>query len=296
MPILSIIHIKLLLYNNITKDDLINYKNLKKQNINTKERINIKNKIKKILNDNGDKLKIIDIFIKNIKNKKSDVSTYNTRHCGKEGHWLEKLFGISANYQNSPDIFGYELKNDTKYKTTFGDWTADYYIFNDKMNKLDFFKLFGQYNSIKQRYSWSGQVIPKINTYNNGGQILEVDNNHNIIISYNYKYDLRGNKANLIPQKYQKNKILLVMWNHQSIKKKLENKFNIKGWFKCFKNPLGKYKNIAFADKINFDNWIKDVKCGKIFFDSGMYETNNRKYSQWRAYNSYWNNKIIEVY
>jgi len=75
------------------------------------------------------KKKIIDLFFTNVKGKESDVSGANSRHDGKEGHWLEQQMGVAANASNSPDIYGYEMKNTTKSKTTFGDWSANEYIF-----------------------------------------------------------------------------------------------------------------------------------------------------------------------
>lgn len=45
-----------------------------------------------------------------------------------------------------------------------------------------------------------------------------------------------------------------------------------------------------------YENWIKLVKQGVVFFDSGMYQGNKRPYSQWRANNSYWDSLITENY
>ena len=80
----------------------------------------------------------------------------------------------------------------------------------------------------------------------------------------------------------------MARWDANSIKGKLESKFNQNGWFKCIKDNAGIYTNIAFGKPINFDEWIKWVKAGEVFFDSGMYQGNKRNYSQWRANNSFW--------
>ena len=47
---------------------------------------------------------------------------------------------------------------------------------------------------------------------------------------------------------------------------------------------------------MTFDNWIKLVGKGIVFFDSGMYQGNARPYSQWRADNGYWNSLITETF
>ena len=86
---------------------------------------------------------------------------------------------ISANADNEADLWGYELKNETTSKTTFGDWSANTYVFtnqnysalfegqkkSDKQNS--FVKIFGKRNEKKgNRYSWSGSPCPKIGAYN----------------------------------------------------------------------------------------------------------------------------------
>jgi hypothetical protein len=37
-------------------------------------------------------------------------------------------------------------------------------------------------------------------------------------------------------------------------------------------------------------------KTGKIYFDCGMYQGNNRNYCQWRATNTFWDSLIVETY
>ena len=44
--------------------------------------------------------------------------------------------GIIPNENNDADIFGFEMKKQTKAKTTFGDWTANYYLFKDTKYNL----------------------------------------------------------------------------------------------------------------------------------------------------------------
>ena len=248
---------------------------------------------------NKEKRKIIKVFNVKVRGKLPDLSSFNKRHDGRAGHWLEEQMGIAHNASNSPDIMGYEMKNSTSSKTSFGDWSAHYYIFEEKAYRLTrnrFMSVFGKYNPKKKRYSWSGSPIPKINVYNDFGAILLVDKSDNINIYYNFGKDARANKQSLVPRKLQKPSLLLAQWDAKWMRKKVETKFNKSGWFKCKKNSDGVYTNIVFGDPINYKVWLRDVKKGLIYFDSGMYQGNSRNYSQWRADNSYWDLLVTETY
>lgn len=246
------------------------------------------------------KKKIVELFLKTIKGKKSDTIKSNVRHDGKEGHWLEIEMGLKLNASNSPDFLGFEMKNDTTNKTTFGDWSANYYIFTDPQYKLlrdDFLKIFGKPNEKKNgRYSWSGEPCPQIGKFNRFGQKLIVDDSSNIIAIYSYSEDKRVNKDETVPEKLRQENLTLAKWNAESIRKKLENKFNQNGWFKCLKNSDGVYYAIVFGEPINYENWIELVRKGDVFFDSGMYQGNPRPYSQWRATNTFWASLISDRY
>lgn len=267
----------------------------------------------------NEKDKIIELFYKNVKGKRADVCNKNVRHDGREGHWLESQFGISANADNEADLMGYELKNETSSKTTFGDWSANQYIFTvpeykdlfngkTKYEKQDsFVKIFGKANEEKNgRYSWSGVPCPKIGQYNMYGQRLEIQENKDIVAVYSYQYDEREDKSIIIPSKLQKDNLVIAKWYGMSspstkradkcLKRKLEDKFNDKGWFTCKKDNTGVYVKLCFGKPINYEEWIKRVEEGIVFFDSGMYEGNKRPYSQWRANNDFWNSLIIEEY
>jgi hypothetical protein len=246
-----------------------------------------------------DKQIIIDLFNAKVRGKRPDLSSFNKRHAGRGGHWLEKQMGISHNASNLPDTNGFEMKNDTCGRTTFGDWSASHYIFRSEeygLGRDKFMSVFGHYNGKKRRYSWSGKPIPKINTYNHFGQILLIDNDDNINILYSFKEDARPNKQSLIPTNLQKPTLLLAQWNAKWMQEKVENKFNKSGWFKCIKNADGIYTNIVFGDPISYKDWLRGVRKGLIFFDSGMYQGNSRNYSQWRADNSYWDLLVTETY
>ena len=72
-----------------------------------------------------EEMKIIELFKKNVYGRLPDTNSFNQRHDGKDGHWLERQMGITANANNEPDLYGYEMKNSTGSKTTFGDWSAN---------------------------------------------------------------------------------------------------------------------------------------------------------------------------
>ena len=248
------------------------------------------------------KRKIITLFDKKIRGKKSDTSSSNTGHDGKDGHWLETQMGVRHNGKNEPDIDGFEMKNHTTSKTTFGDWSPDFILFKRGVRILsrpEFLKLFGSPNPEKDnRHSWSGRSCPKINQFNDFGQKLIVTEDDTIMAIYSYSEDKRTNKSNLMPDDFKKENYIIASWSAELMKKRVEKKFNKLGWFKCNKNKEGIYTSIVFGNPITFKIWIKGVKEGLIFFDSGMFdsETNKRPYSQWRANNNYWESLITDTY
>lgn len=262
---------------------------------------------------------IIDLFHRNVKGRRPDVAGRNIRHDGRGGHWLEQQFGITANADNEADLWGYELKNQTSSKTTFGDWSANVYVFTDprysslfrghtKAEKQNsFVRIFGKPNVEKGgRYSWSGSPCPKISGYNDFGQILEIKPNKDIVALYSYSKDKRKDKASIVPTQLQIENLVIARWygvssptssrTDKCLKDKLEDKFNDKGWFTCKMNSSGVYYKICFGSPMNYDAWLSLVADGTVFFDSGMYEGNVRPYSQWRANNDFWNSLIVEEY
>ena len=272
--------------------------------------------------NNSAKYILIEIFVRNVKGRRPNLTDCNEMHDGRAGHWLERQFGIHANSNNGPDMLGYELKNQTKSKTTFGDWSANYYIYNDphysnvftgrkKIDKRNsFLRVFGNPNPDKNgRHSWSGSACPKINHYNHFGQILQVTDNDDIAAIYSYTQDQRPDKSQIVPPALQADNLVLAKWygrdlpqgirestRNKCLKKKLEDKFNDKGWFTCKMDASGVYNEICFGAPMNYTNWIRLVQDGVVFFDSGMYEGNDRPYSQWRANNDLWDNLIVERY
>lgn len=197
------------------------------------------------------KAKLIEIFRTKIKGKSPDVTGRNERHDGKYGHWLEQQFGVSSNGNNAPDLWGYELKNETTSKTTFGDWSANEYIYKnpayssvfrgyDTVTKRNvFLRIFGKSNMEKNgRYSWSGSPCPKISGYNSFGQILSIEANGDIVALYSYSQDRRENKDEIVPELLRQEDLVLARWygrfspstreTDKCLKAKLEDKFNDK--------------------------------------------------------------------
>ncbi|WP_238860143.1 LlaMI family restriction endonuclease [Clostridium sp. YIM B02569] len=252
------------------------------------------------------KERIIELFNSNVRGRTPDVSGRNQRHDGRYGHWLERQFGITANGYNAPDLYGYELKNETSSKITFGDWSADYYVYkndifshifsaNTAVAKRDIFlSIFGQ--NVTGRYSWSGSPCPCIHGYNRFGQILIVAPDGNVIALYNYNEDRRPNKSNIIPQDFKVENLILAEWRKESLKRKVEDKFNQNGWFTCKTDNTGAYYQICFGAPMSYENWLELVRRGIVIFDSGMHEGNPRPYSMWRANNNYWESLIVERY
>lgn len=259
------------------------------------------------------KKRIIELFNQNVKGKCADTSTSNKRHDGKRGHWLETQMGIAHNADNKPDLFGYEMKNETTSgKISFGDWSADEYIFlhgrgkkktneinvNYQITRKQFLEIFGKPNPDKEnRLSWSGTPCP---TYYGDitvfGQELAMDKNDNIVIQYHYSKDKRPNKSSIVPANMQCDALILARWKKETLKRKLEDKFNQYGWFTVSTNRDGTYVKIHFGEAMNYESWTSLFKVKKVFFDSGMYDGNVRPYSQWRATTGVWHSLIKESY
>jgi hypothetical protein len=249
----------------------------------------------------ADELRIVELFRQNVRGRVPDTTGFNDRHDGSAGHWLERQMGILANNRTEPDLLGFEMKNATTTKTTFGDWSATYYIFKSSQypnfSRTKFIEAFGKSNEAKDgRFSWSGEPIPKINQTNRFGVTMQIDGQNNISIVYSYSQDQRHDKNLIVPLDMQVEYLVLARWDATVLRKKVEDKFNQNGWFKCERNANGVYTEIVFGDPLSFERWIDLVRCGVVFFDSGMYEGNTRNYSQWRANNALWESLIVRRY
>ena len=210
------------------------------------------------------KERIIELYRRNVKGKTPNVDGRNERHDGRKGHWLEEQFGINPNADNKADLWGYELKNETSSKTTFGDWSANVYVFTTpryaslfagryKYEKQDsFLRIFGNPNENKDgRYSWSGSPCPKIDSYNDFGQILLVESNNDIVALYSYSQDKRKDKANIVPKELQIENLEIARWygEHSPTSRKRD---------RCLKELVSKqseleYLNDADVEKISSD-------------------------------------------
>lgn len=247
--------------------------------------------------------KIIKRFMKNVYGKFPDTSKMTQTHDGKKGHWLEDKMGSKRDADNKPDLFGYEMKNKTTSKTTFGDWSPNYWIFKDKkygITRDDFLKIFGKPNKKKNnRLSWSGDPVPKIKGTNSFGVKTVIDKKNNISFVYSHSKDTRKRKSEIVPERLREEKLTIAKWNadgENSLREKLERKFNQSGWFKCLTDVHGKYDKIVFGKPMNFETFMKFVKTGEIFFDSGMYQGNARNYCQWRGNNKFWGSLVTSTY
>ncbi len=150
-------------------------------------------------------------------------------------------------------------------------------------------------------YSWSGGPSPNkvpdgVNAF---GQALVINKNNSISVTYSYSKDKRDNKAELVPKEFQIENLELFGWGQEWIKGKVENKFNVYGWFKCnIKNE--KFHEIIFGNKITISEFLKWVGDGNVVFDTRLKERRpngtDRYGMQWRAPSTFWKSKSIQTY
>jgi len=250
------------------------------------------------------KEQIISLFNQHIRGKEIFTITQNIKHCGKEGHELERLMGITRNSKNEPDLFGYEMKKDSK-QITLGDFSASEYIYTkptkrtntwieESISRNEFIQYFGNPNPLKNnRYSWSGKCVPTYYDWNSNGQTLLVSENNDIVIYYSYSKDTRNIKINY-PKILKQDNLVIAIWKAEKMMSHINNKFNQKGFFIC-KKINNKYEKICFGKPFHFDYFIECIKNKKIIFDSGMYQGNTRNYSHFRG-TSFWDELITEEY
>jgi len=257
--------------------------------------IEIKNKVSD--NNSLEKQNIINLFLSNVKGKEINLDKYNSSHSGKEGHWLENQMNIKVNQKNLPDINGFEMKKETNNVTTFIDKVPSKKLFidiivksKDTKTKIKFWNMFGSKKQ-SDELTLGGW---KINKYDNNGQILVIDKDNNIQIIYDYKQDKRENKEEIIDAFYKLEPKIIIQWNIEDIKKCIDNKFNCNGFFICKKNNKNNtYNKICFGKAFTFEQWINDVKKGKIYYD-GYSKCFGRWRGCFRANNIYWNSLLIQ--
>jgi DNA-cytosine methyltransferase len=241
------------------------------------------------------KLKIIDIFKKNVLGKTYNKSNDEYNHDGSEGHWLEKQMNIAHNGKNAPDILGYEMKCKTLSCISFGDWCPDIdennkpletKWWNNDESKLKFMKKYGNKNDDKDRWSWAVKV--KCTVYNKRGQKFMIDDN-GIFLTYNSKYDdyyaKRDTHINT-----EGIDIKVIGWSHNMIKNRVNNKFGVNGYFRPIKNK-NMYIGLQFGEPIYYEEFLENVKNDNIYLDPGTHIGNSRPYMQWRSLNSWFANR-----
>jgi hypothetical protein len=245
---------------------------------------------------------IVKIFMKQVYGKIPQTDSYDPKHSGKEGHWLEKMMGVKPNASNTPDLLGFEMKKQTRLKITLGSWDPNHWVFRDKkygIDRNDFLNIFGKPNPKKNnRMSWSGSPVPKLHGVNSFGMRTKISND-SISFHYSFDDDSRVDKSSIVPDKLQKNDIEICRWDFfgkKSLKEKVESKFNKQGWFICYKDGAGRYSRIGFGKPFNFETFLNYFKKGYVFFDCGMYQGNARNYCQWRAYNVFWDTLVHQTY
>ena len=233
------------------------------------------------------KSQILRVFEDRVKGRMPDLARMNQSHDGREGDWLTKEMGLTVNGLNAPDFQGFEMKKDSKGKTSFGDWGPDEAIYKGPKKLLDrdtFLEMFGAPNPKKaNRYSWSGRVFPNLIDFNYAGQKMVIEDD-GIKIFYDSKFDTRHSRAASMYESL----ISLALWKHDSLKQKVESKFNQLGWFRCLKNSEGRYDKIVFGQPINYEKFLQLFAKGSIFLDCGMHQGNSRPYMTWRAKNNVW--------
>ena len=131
-------------------------------------------------------------FEENLKGKSFKSDGYNSKHDGKEGHWVEAQLGVKHNAANEPDLHGFEIKKQTNSKITFGDWSPSSNIWKKKgrgktaikpvINKKEFLHTFGKPNVDKDnRHSWSGEPVPsRLNEYTSFGQVMRLNEKNDL--------------------------------------------------------------------------------------------------------------------
>lgn len=113
---------------------------------------------------------------------------------------------------------------------------------------------------------------------------------------YYFSKDKRDKKNNF-PDYLKKEKLLIAYWDVDKLKKSVEDKFNVNGYFICKKDKKNnKYNKICFGPKLNYLFFVEKIKKGEIMLDSGMYNGNTRNYSNFRSLNKLWLDNIIDEY
>lgn len=236
-------------------------------------------------------------FTHHVRGKGTKDIPKNLKGNGKEGHFIEKLFGIAKNCSGNPDYDGFELKflKPQSGKITFGDWRADEYLFQQKdilkrfnncddITKNDFFNYFGK---SPNGGSWSGSsCIPKYNEWHSNGTIMICDDYNNLYFVYSHKKDQRTlDLPNFLTKQLF---IVIAYWSIEKLKRHVEDKFNQKGIVMIGKNNKKIYDRMLFGYPININRFMECIKLQKIVLDSGMNNRSLRLRQNFRADKNFW--------
>ena len=241
---------------------------------------------------------------------KPDLFGYEMKTGGNKtsfGDWGPNYF-IFRDEKRFPELIGKKgkekqeqnKKNKEVFLKTFGVWrNADD---DSHQYKLPDGKIITWQDIGKDGYySWSGTPSPNkvpdgANTF---GQSLVINGNNSISITYSYSKDTRENKSELIQKEFQIENLKLFGWSDEWIKKKVENKFNVHGWFKC-NIKEEKFYEIIFGNKITVIEFLKWVRDGDVVFDTRLKEKRpngtDRYGMMWRAPSKFWESLAVETY
>ena len=236
-------------------------------------------------NHENHKENIQETFNNNLKgNKLGTPIKKATKHCGKEGHWVEELMGSTHDSKNEPDLFGsIELKVGTKRVTTLGDWSPNVgeKWWQSEETKLFFFQKFGIFNPKKSRWSWTNLI--KYEVYNKCGQKLAI-NNDGVFVVYNRLYDTFYENR---PLKSSYDVCTIVGWKHDYFEMRFSNKFSKGGVVICKKNDDGYFDKLVFTDPRLYVDFLRGLKSLDVFLSPGTYQGNPRPYMMWRCFNKW---------
>lgn len=238
------------------------------------------------------KREIIRMFRERVRGRRY-TDCVSSAHCGAEGHWLERQFGIRPNSRVDADYKGFELKADSP-KVSVGDWTADEYLYNRSaphlqringnkhiyMDKNEFIRTFGYKNDSRDgRFGWAGRASPRYNVWNACGQCLVVcPESHNLYVVYSYRRDCRVTR-DAVPDQFKTGYVAIVMWSAHALRAKIDLKWNQNGFFQVRKDGTRRnaaYHELIFSRPFDYEYFVEGIRQRQVVFESGMVENNNR--------------------
>ena len=109
------------------------------------------------------------------------------------GRWLQARLAEDLGSMSSAKIMGFSVHKSSS-KVTIGDWNPTASLFSGpsaKMSRDSFLQAFGVPRP-GGFFSWSGSVFPRINQFNDFGQMLRVDPKVGITVIYRASSDRRA--------------------------------------------------------------------------------------------------------